>query len=74
MSTILASLRNKNLIYNDGVMGARGSMWYPRTHEGVSTPFPEIANDLIAELREIHYAGHELHLARRLEELFGPKI
>lgn len=66
----LAFLRNKDLVYNTGVMGAKGSIWFPRMHEGVPAPFPAIAAELIAELREVHYAGQELHLAKRLHELF----
>lgn len=67
----LARLRNENLIYNDGVMGVKGSTWFPVTHNGVKEPFPSIAAELVEELRDIHYDGHELHLARRLQEIFG---
>jgi DNA-binding IclR family transcriptional regulator len=68
---ILARLRNNNLIYNNGVMGSKGSTWFPVTHNDVQEPFPSIAAELVDELRDIHYDGHELHLARRLQEIFG---
>ena len=71
VDSILARLRNHNLIYNDGIMGTKGSIWFPVTHNGVQEPFPAIAAELIAELRDIHYDGHEFHLARRLQEIFG---
>lgn len=66
----LARMRNYDLVYNNGVMGAKGSIWYPRTFEGIPAPFPKIAADLIAELRQVHRDGHELHLAKRLHEIF----
>lgn len=69
----LARLRNHGLIYNNGVIGAKGSTWFPKTHEGVKSPFPEIAADIVAELRNVHREGQELHLARRLQEIFGEK-
>ena len=71
VDSVLARLRNKNLIYNNGVMGVKGSTWFPVTHNGVQEPFPSIASELVEELRDIHYEGHKLHLARRLQEIFG---
>lgn len=70
IDSTLAGLRNKGLIYNDGVIGAKGSTWFPKTTDDIPEPFPEIARDLVEELREVHYAGQELYLARRLQELF----
>lgn len=66
----LAYLRNHDLVYNNGVIGAKGSIWFPKTHEGVDAPFPTIAAELIAELRKVHYAGQEIYLAKRLQEIF----
>lgn len=73
VDSILARLRNLDLVYNDGTIGAKGSTWYPKTHEGVSEPFPTIAAKLIEELNDVYYAGQELYLAKRLEELFGER-
>lgn len=70
IDTSLAFLRNHNLVYNTGTMGRKGSIWFPKTHAGVPAPFPAIAAELIAELREVHYAGQEIHLAKRLHEIF----
>src|SRR4051794_31990485 len=67
----LARLRVVELVYNDGTMGAKGSTWFPVTHKGVKEPFPTIARTLVLELGELHYDRYELHLAKRLQELFG---
>lgn len=69
----LARLRNHNLVYNNGVMGANGATWFPVTHASneVKEPFPTIASELVEELKNTHYDGYELHLARRLQEIFG---
>jgi DNA-binding IclR family transcriptional regulator len=70
---ILARMRTQDLVYNDGIIGRQGSTWFPRTHndDEIHSPFPEIAHDLIQELRGIHHEAHELHLAKRLQEIFG---
>lgn len=70
IDSVLASLRNKKLIYNDGVVGTKGSTWFPVTTDDIPEPFPEIAHDLVEELRKVHYDGQELYLAKRLHELF----
>lgn len=71
INSILATLRNHDLVFNNGVVGSKGSVWYPRTSAEVAEPFPSIAADLVREMNSIHYAARELHLARRLEEIFG---
>jgi hypothetical protein len=68
---ILAYLRDEDLIYNDGGVGPRGALWVPVKHDGVQESFIAIAAELAEELEAIHYAAYEIHLARRLQEIFG---
>lgn len=71
VESILAYLQSEDLIYNDGVLGPTGALWFPVKHNGVQESFIAIAAELAEELEAIHYAAYEIHLARRLQEIFG---